>query len=680
VKRAILIILLAALLIGAMQTAQAMIDTPVCTDTSDQRSPVISGNIIVWIDWRNYANTGSDIYMYDLGHPEKGDQPVCTEPGDQSLVNIDGNIIVWADDRDVTETGTDIYMYDLNDPVPNGRAICKAPGSQEGPVVDGNIIVWKDWRNYANTGTDIYMYDLGHPEKGDQPVCTEPGDQTAPVVDGNIIVWTDDRNLMVTGYDIYMYDLNDPVPNGLAICTEPGDQVAPVVDGNIIVWTDRRDFMNTGWDIYMYDLNDPVSNGRAVCNVPGGQDYAAVDGNIIVWADNRKYREMGADIYMYDLNDPVPNGRAVCTEPGGQGVPVVDGNIIVWVDDRNLGEIGDDIYMYDLGHPELGDQRVCTAPGEQGVPRIDGNVIVWEDERSLTNEDIYMAVYMPDTFAPVTTAVYDPSAPDGDNGWYEGDVTITLSPTDQDDAPADITTYYTLDGSTKTYTAPFKITGDGTHTLTYHSEDPAGNKGADTTTTINIDATQPEVSISTPLDSAIYTLGRSVLADWAVTDTTSGVASSIYTQSSGSAIDTSTAGPKEFTVTATDNAGNTNAVTYHYTVAYAYTPVTPFSTKVTQMKLGSSLPIKIVLKDSGGNLITDAAVQLYLAKQTGSDWVEQKASSLSNPKDSNVLRYDPLTGQYKYNLDTKPLSTGTWQLRIRAGDGITQTMTIKIIK
>jgi hypothetical protein len=203
-----------------------------------------------------------------------------------------------------------------------------------------------------------------------------------------------------------------------------------------------------------------------------------------------------------------------------------------------------------------------------------------------------------------------------------------------------------------------------------------------TDTTVVVDTQAPEVNVIIPSDGASYTLGQSVLADWTATDAMSGVASSSGTVPGGSVIDTSSVGIKTFEVTATDNAGNTRTpVIVHYTVAYAYTPVTPSSSKVTQMKLGSSLPVKVQLKDYSGNLITNAVVNLYLAKQTSTGWgPEVPATSLSSPKDGNLLRYDPLSGQYLYNLNTKALSTGTWQLRIKMDDTTTKTMTIKLVK
>lgn len=379
------------------------------------------------------------------------------------------------------------------------------------------------------------------------------------------------------------------------------------------------------------------------------------------------------------------------------------------------------------------------------------------------------------------TLIEDPMT---DSRWYTDDVLVELVAHDADDPDSALITNYALDGVGKQYTGPFTVSGDGVHTLEFHSADPLGNAGtpiqwackidtthpyvastypADDATDVPVDATitgiwseptqttfipvvmvtvdgtalydmsctysaesfaiqphsalpagkvvtvsifgavdvagnkqtdpytwsfttagasditPPSITISSPLDNAVYTLGQPVLASWSVTDDASGVASSTSTVPSGEAIDTSTVGEKTFTVTATDNAGNAVTETVTYNVVYACTPLTPSCTKVTQVKLGSGMPVKLVLKDYDGSLITDAVVELYLAKQSGSGWGDEiAATSISAPKDSNVFRYNPAAGQYMYNLNTKVLSTGTWQLRVKVNDGTTHVMTITI--
>lgn len=81
------------------------------------------------------------------------------------------------------------------------------------------------------------------------------------------------------------------------------------------------------------------------------------------------------------------------------------------------------------------------------------------------------------------------------------------------------------------------------------------------------DTTLPTVNLRTPPSGAAYTRNQSVTADFSCADTGgSGLASCVGTVADGARITTSTLGSHNFTVTATDNAGNRRVVTHTYTV------------------------------------------------------------------------------------------------------------------
>jgi hypothetical protein len=82
---------------------------------------------------------------------------------------------------------------------------------------------------------------------------------------------------------------------------------------------------------------------------------------------------------------------------------------------------------------------------------------------------------------------------------------------------------------------------------------------------VQVDTGAPSTTIVSPT-STTYVQGDSVLADYACTDTVSGIATCVGPVADGDPIDTSTLGPISFTVTATDVAGNTVEETVEYTV------------------------------------------------------------------------------------------------------------------
>ncbi len=122
-----------------------------------------------------------------------------------------------------------------------------------------------------------------------------------------------------------------------------------------------------------------------------------------------------------------------------------------------------------------------------------------------------------DTTPPATTSTLTGST--GRNGWYRGPVEVTLNASDRDGAVA--RTSYTLDGSVmRPYSAPFTISQNGIHHVTYFSTDLAGNdelvKGLD----VKVDSVPPSVTLSAapsslwPPNNQIVTVTvRGMLAD-----------------------------------------------------------------------------------------------------------------------------------------------------------------------
>jgi len=109
----------------------------VCLDVAEQRNPVISGNFVAWMDYRD---GNWDIYGKDLSIGKEF--PICTEAQDQYLGDISGDIVVWEDSRGR------IYGYDLI----TGVETFYTAGFT--PAIDGDLLIFGKYASSFND--DIY--------------------------------------------------------------------------------------------------------------------------------------------------------------------------------------------------------------------------------------------------------------------------------------------------------------------------------------------------------------------------------------------------------------------------------------------------------------------------------------------------------------------------------------------
>lgn len=94
---------------------------------------------------------------------------------------------------------------------------------------------------------------------------------------------------------------------------------------------------------------------------------------------------------------------------------------------------------------------------------------------------------------PITTATL--SAVPNDSGWYNQDVILTLTVTNQGSDKA--TTKYSInDGTEVAYTGPITINSDGTNIVHYFSTSTTGNKEAVKSVEVKLDRTVPTVTLT----------------------------------------------------------------------------------------------------------------------------------------------------------------------------------------
>lgn len=108
----------------------------------------------------------------------------------------------------------------------------------------------------------------------------------------------------------------------------------------------------------------------------------------------------------------------------------------------------------------------------------------------------------------------------------------------------------------------------GSYTFSVTATDKDGNSLQRDVNYTVVDATEPTISFSAPLDGDSFIQGESVEADFACFDEAggSGIASCVGTTDDGQPMDTDASGTHSLKVTATDTAGNVHSETVHYTV------------------------------------------------------------------------------------------------------------------
>jgi len=150
-------------------------------------------------------------------------------------------------------------------------------------------------------------------------------------------------------------------------------------------------------------------------------------------------------------------------------------------------------------------------------------------------------------------------------------------------------------------------------------------------------------------------------------------------------------GTSTITCTAADRHGNSATGSFDIAIRYPVfggflEPVSSEGT--TTFQLGNTIPIRFELKWPDGQPVSDAKVQIYNAKISdriigaNSDSTSVSTSSSGStlpPTSGNYFMYDSSSGRYVFNLGTKHLSPGTWQIKIILDDGGTHTASISLV-
>jgi len=331
------------------------------------------------------------------------------------------------------------------------------------------------------------------------------------------------------------------------------------------------------------------------------------------------------------------------------------------------------------------DENIVTV-GENGKVYVQG---VGEALITVTNSGISTDVpvivkkkwesRVKEKIPPVTVMNFVPPANPAD--WHNQDISVTLTATDNEGGSGVKEIYYLASGAINEGrtvvgdTATVTIVDEGTTALTYYATDNAGNAEAEQTAEFNLDKTPPTVVMPNLESSYIYnsnlTLSYSSSDDLSgldnVTATFNGV--SIV---NGETVTLSDPGANEFKVVATDLAGNATIQASNFDVQYSFSgflpPVEADGSGV--YKLGRTLPVKFQLQDAQQAYIPTATARITLQQFSEETPVGEpiEVESTSGADTGNLFRYDADDDQYIFNLNTKSLSPGAWQIQVHITD------------
>jgi hypothetical protein len=260
------------------------------------------------------------------------------------------------------------------------------------------------------------------------------------------------------------------------------------------------------------------------------------------------------------------------------------------------------------------------------------------------------------------------------NGWYNGPVTVHFTCADA------------LSGIA-TCPADVVLSTDGTNqSASGTAEDKAGNTASVTVSGINIDGTQPTITLSGIANGGIYTLGAVPAASCTATDGGSGLGSGGCTVSvtGGTA---NGVGTFNFTATATDQAGNTTTQTGTYKVQYRWDgflqPINDTAHQIGQevsiFKAGSTVPVKFQLKKADGTVVQANALPAWITPVKGSPTTAQLDEIVYTdvPTPGGTYRWDATAQQYIYNWGTPRNGAGNyWRIGVQLDDGQTYYVSI----
>ena len=309
----------------------------------------------------------------------------------------------------------------------------------------------------------------------------------------------------------------------------------------------------TGWDIVTLDMPYDIPNTGDVylgitysnyLDYPAGVDDSTYTPEGVWlysggWVDGVAVVGLPPVVWGLDAGVTLgsgPGAADIFLKPGSQSFAAVMENLGTFPETgltanaklHAFNETGDPYIIYEENYTDfdldVGEEETGTFGSYTFVDSAIYSLVIFlplGNDVELANnlETISIGI---DGTAPTSDDSLDPADPTGENGWYIGTVTVTLTADDgSEDWQSGVDNiFYKIDGgSTMTYSDPFDVSSNGEHTVTYWAEDNVGNKEADNTVDFDIDTAPPTIDLTWEAGSAT----NEVIFTATCTDTLSGM-------------------------------------------------------------------------------------------------------------------------------------------------------------
>jgi hypothetical protein len=290
--------------------------------------------------------------------------------------------------------------------------------------------------------------------------------------------------------------------------------------------------------------------------------------------------------------------------------------------------------------------------------------------------------------APVTNAPPTVLTPAGDANGIEGETLETSGAfSDPDGDPLTLTADNTqgtfIDNGDGTWSWSLPTTDDvASHTVTVAADDGNSHTAEDrfdysaenadpSIESLNLSASNCEPTLSFDVSDPGSADTESGTIKWGDESTGSSFAGQEVPYEFSQSHHYSSAGTYTIQVDVSDDdggkaSGSPLTQTVHNIPSGVLQPVNANGSSI--FKLGSTIPVKITVADCDGSSVSSLAPQVSVVKLTeGLEGTVVETTSTANPTSGTTMRYDATTAQYIYNLATKPLTAGTWRVKIHDG-------------